>query len=143
MGMPFTNTMARNTQVRLRWMRETENINESDWLQFDACRHASQCLGRAIRGKDDYAMLVMADKRFSRNDRLKKMPSWLTSRIEPSMKDMSIDECTREARVHMKSMGIDEEEVKTMGFGVSLLSQEQIAKDHVRKMCLTKITEIE
>lgn len=135
--------MARNTQVRLRWMREAENINESEWLLFDACRHASQCLGRAIRGKDDYAMLVMADKRFSRSDRLKKMPSWLTSKIEVSMKDMSIDECVREARNHMKVMGIDDDEVRKMGLGVSLLSEEQVKQESVRKMCMTKVTDIE
>merc|ERR1712110_1213478 len=108
-------------------------------LLFDACRHASQCLGRAIRGKDDYAMLVMADKRFSRADRLKKMPSWLTSKLDATSRDMSIEDCARETRRHMKMMGVDDEAVQRMGLGVSLLSEEQIRQPNVIKMCHTKV----
>merc|ERR1711970_1412180 len=107
-------------------MREAEDIVESDWLLFDAARHAAQCLGRAIRGKDDYAMLVLADKRFSRSDRMNKMPRWLVERLEASTKDMSIDECVREARHHMKAMGEDDETVKRMGIGHALLSEQHI-----------------
>jgi Rad3-related DNA helicase len=35
-------------------------------LTFDAMRHAAQCVGRALRGKTDYGIMIFADKRFSR-----------------------------------------------------------------------------
>lgn len=142
LGMPFTNTTARSTQVRLRFMRETEDINESDWLLFDAARHAAQCLGRAIRGKDDYALLVLADKRFSRADRLNKMPKWLVSHLDAATKNMSIDECVREAGQHMKVMGVDDEIVQKMGIGVSLLTEAHLRDRHKIRECLGKITDI-
>ena len=37
-------------------------IRENDFLTFDAVRHASQCVGRAMRGKTDYGIMVFADK---------------------------------------------------------------------------------
>ena len=37
-------------------------IKENDFLTFDAMRHAAQCVGRAIRGKTDYGIMIFADK---------------------------------------------------------------------------------
>ena len=40
-------------------------------------RHAAQCVGRALRGKTDYGIMVFADKRFSRADKRGKLPKWI------------------------------------------------------------------
>jgi Rad3-related DNA helicase len=37
-------------------------IRENDFLTFDAMRHAAQCLGRCMRGKTDYGIMILADK---------------------------------------------------------------------------------
>jgi DNA excision repair protein ERCC-2 len=37
-------------------------IRENDFLTFDAMRHAAQCVGRVLRGKTDYGLMVFADK---------------------------------------------------------------------------------
>ncbi len=39
-------------------MREMFQIKESDFLAFDAVRQAAQCVGRVIRSKADYGMMV-------------------------------------------------------------------------------------
>lgn len=49
-------------QARLEYLRDQFQIRESDFLTFDALRHASQCVGRAIRGKTDYGIMIFADK---------------------------------------------------------------------------------
>ena len=49
-------------QARLEYLRDNFNIRENDFLTFDAMRHAAQCVGRALRGKTDYGILVFADK---------------------------------------------------------------------------------
>ncbi|KAK6018787.1 DNA repair helicase [Ostertagia ostertagi] len=36
---------------------------ENDFLTFDAMRHTAQCMGRALRGKTDYGLMIFADKR--------------------------------------------------------------------------------
>lgn len=37
-------------------------FRENDFLTFDAMRQAAQCMGRALRGKSDYGLMVFADK---------------------------------------------------------------------------------
>lgn len=49
-------------QARLEYLRDQFQIRENDFLTFDAMRHAAQCVGRAIRGKTDYGLMVFADK---------------------------------------------------------------------------------
>ena len=45
-------------RARLEYMREMFQIKESDFLAFDAVRQAAQCVGRVIRSKADYGMMV-------------------------------------------------------------------------------------
>ena len=37
-------------------------MREGDFLTFDAMRQAAQCVGRVIRGKSDYGIMIFADK---------------------------------------------------------------------------------
>ena len=45
-------------RARLEYLRETFQIKESDFLAFDAVRQSAQCVGRVIRSKADYGMMV-------------------------------------------------------------------------------------
>ena len=45
-------------RARLEYLVETFQIKESDFLAFDAVRQAAQCVGRVIRSKADYGMMV-------------------------------------------------------------------------------------
>jgi Rad3-related DNA helicase len=49
-------------QARLEFMRDKYQVKEKDFLTFDAMRTAAQCVGRVIRGKNDYGIMVFADK---------------------------------------------------------------------------------
>ncbi|KAK6141419.1 hypothetical protein DH2020_024824 [Rehmannia glutinosa] len=63
-GVPFQYTLSRILLARLEYLRETFQIKEGDFLTFDALRQAAQCVGRVIRSKADYGMMIFADKRF-------------------------------------------------------------------------------
>ena len=52
----------RNNSIFLFLFRNELQIKENDFLTFDAMRHAAQCLGRCMRGKTDYGIMVLADK---------------------------------------------------------------------------------
>ena len=45
-------------RARLEYMRDNYQIKENDFLAFDAIRQAAQCVGRVIRSKADYGMMV-------------------------------------------------------------------------------------
>ena len=53
-------------QARLEYLREQYDIRQEDFLVFDAMRTAAQCLGRCIRTKSDYGIMVLADKVYER-----------------------------------------------------------------------------
>lgn len=61
-------------------------------MTFDAMRHAAQCVGRCMRGKTDYGIMVFADKRFCRADKRTKLPKWIQEQLKDSMSNLSTDE---------------------------------------------------
>lgn len=44
-------------------MRAHYQIKDNDYLTFDALRQAAQCVGRVIRSKTDYGLVILADSR--------------------------------------------------------------------------------
>ncbi len=73
-GIPYQYTLSRILRARLEYMRVNYQVGESDFLAFDAIRQAAQCMGRVIRSKADYGMMVLADKRYQRHDKRDKLP---------------------------------------------------------------------
>jgi DNA excision repair protein ERCC-2 len=57
-------------------------MEENDFLVFDAMRQCAQCLGRVIRNKQDYGLMVFADKRYARLDNTDKLPQWIQERMD-------------------------------------------------------------
>lgn len=56
---------------------------------------ASQCVGRVIRSKADYGMMVFADKRYQRHDKRDKLPRWITAHLSNAHLDLSTDMLVR------------------------------------------------
>jgi Rad3-related DNA helicase len=62
-GVPYQYTLSHVLRARLMYLQEKHQIRDSDFLTFDALRQAAQCVGRVIRSKSDYGVMVFADKR--------------------------------------------------------------------------------
>jgi DNA excision repair protein ERCC-2 len=60
-GIPYQYTESRILKARLEYLRDQYRIRENDFLTFDALRHAAQCVGRVLRGKTDYGLMIFAD----------------------------------------------------------------------------------
>lgn len=101
-GVPFQYTESRILKARLEFLRETYRIRENDFLSFDAMRHSAQCLGRVLRGKDDYGIMVMADKRFAK--KRNQLPKWISSALMESDSNMSVDQAVAAAKRFLKMM---------------------------------------
>lgn len=82
-GVPFINTESKILRSRLAYLQRHKGIGEADFLNFDAMRNTAQCIGRVIRHKNDYGMMVLADKRYNRADKYKKLPVWINEHIRP------------------------------------------------------------
>ncbi|KAK8236612.1 to 3 [Phyllosticta capitalensis] len=101
-GVPFQYTESRILKARLEFLRETYRIKENDFLSFDAMRHAAQCLGRVLRGKDDYGIMVLADRRFQR--KRNQLPKWINQYLTEGDTNMSVDQAAAMARKFLRDM---------------------------------------
>ncbi|KAG5514438.1 hypothetical protein RHGRI_035751 [Rhododendron griersonianum] len=126
-GVPFQYTLSRILGARLEYLRETFQIKEGDFLTFDALRQAAQCVGRVIRSKADYGMMIFADKRYSRHDKRSKLPGWILSHLRDAHLNLSTDMAAHIAREFLRKMAQPYD--KSGGSGrKTLLSQEDLEK---------------
>ncbi|EGS23598.1 uncharacterized protein CTHT_0002930 [Thermochaetoides thermophila DSM 1495] len=137
-GVPFQYTESRILKARLEFLRETYRIRENDFLSFDAMRHAAQCLGRVLRGKDDYGLMVLADRRFQK--KRNQLPKWIAQALLDADTNLSTDMAVSSARRFLKTMAQpfkakDQE-------GISTWSLEDL-KRHQQKMDEERMKELE
>lgn len=101
-GIPFQYTELRILKARLEFMRDNLQIRENDFLLFDAMRHAAQCLGRVLRGKDDYGIMVLADRRFARKKN--QLPKWIGQALNDADTNLSTDMALATAKKFLRSL---------------------------------------
>ncbi|KAI9610228.1 hypothetical protein KEM48_002661 [Puccinia striiformis f. sp. tritici PST-130] len=103
-GIPYQYTESRILKARLEFLRDNYRIRENDYLTFDAMRHAAQCVGRVLRGKTDYGLMVFADKRFAKADKRAKLPKWINSYITDTASNLSTDMAMVISKRFLRSM---------------------------------------
>ena len=87
-------------------------------MTFDAQRTAAQCLGRVLRGKDDYGVMVLADRRFARADKRDKLPKWITEAMNEACMNCSTDMAVAMAKKFLRTIA----QPGPSGDGVSMWS---------------------
>ena len=90
-GIPFQYTLSHVLRARLVYLRDSFGIREQDFLTFDALRQASQCVGRIIRSKRDYGIIVLADKRYASHDKRGKLPQWVLQFLPDAHVNLTTD----------------------------------------------------
>ncbi|XP_065347408.1 general transcription and DNA repair factor IIH helicase subunit XPD [Cloeon dipterum] len=131
-GIPYVYTQSRILKARLEYLRDTFQIRENDFLTFDAMRHAAQCVGRAIRGKTDYGIMIFADKRFSSEDKRSKLPRWIQEYLTDNLVNLSTEESIQCAKRWLKQMA--QPFTREDQLGISLLTLEQLQKEGVENI---------
>lgn len=103
-GVPYQFTLSRRLRARLEYLKDMHGIEEQEFLTFDAMRAASQCVGRVIRSKQDYGIMVFADYRYAKSDKRGKLPEWIQKFLAPSLCNLTIDMATASAREFLIQM---------------------------------------
>lgn len=137
-GVPFQYTESRILKARLEFLRENYRIRENDFLSFDAMRHASQCLGRVLRGKDDYGIMVLADRRFMK--KRGQLPSWINQALLDSETNLSTDMAVSSAKKFLKNIAQPFKQKDHEGISTWSLKD---LKKHQEKMDEGKIRELQ
>ncbi|KAK9924020.1 hypothetical protein M0R45_032410 [Rubus argutus] len=111
--------------ARLEYLRNTLHIREEDFLAFDALRPVAQCVGRVIRSKADYGMMIFADKTYGRRDkRSRLMPGWILSQLPDARLNLSTDMALHVAHDFLKKMAQPYDKVGSSS--KALLSQQEL-----------------
>ncbi|TID22225.1 DNA repair helicase [Venturia nashicola] len=136
-GVPFQYTESRILKARLQFLAEEYRIKQNDFLSFDAMRHAAQCLGRVLRGKDDYGIMVLADRRFEK--KRSQLPKWIEQQIPEAESRLSVEQAVATAKNFLKDMSKPFEAKHQEG--VSTWSLEDL-KRHQKKHAEEEIREL-
>lgn len=104
LGIPYVHTQNRIIRARLEFLLDNYDVSESDFLTFDALRHAAQCVGRAIRGKTDYGIMCFADQRYSKKDKHEKLPAWIQKHLSRGGMNLSCDQAIVECKTFLREM---------------------------------------
>ncbi|KAE9396045.1 DNA repair helicase [Gymnopus androsaceus JB14] len=129
-GVPYQYTESRILKARLEYLRDAYRIRESEFLGFDAMRNAAQCVGRVLRGKTDWGLMVFADKRFARADKRAKLPRWINQYITETASNLSTDMALTLSKLFMRTISQNPNENQT---GVSLWTLEDILKAQAKQ----------
>ncbi|KAF8636708.1 hypothetical protein AX17_003511 [Amanita inopinata Kibby_2008] len=132
-GVPYQYTESRILKARLEYLRDAYRIRESEFLGFDAMRNAAQCVGRVLRGKTDWGLMVFADKRFARADKRAKLPRWINQYITETVSNLSTDMAITLSKLFMRNISQNPNENQT---GVSLWTLEDVEKAQAKQKAL-------
>lgn len=104
-GVPFQYTLSHVLRARLEYLQTHYQIREQDFLNFDALRQASQCVGRVIRSKTDYGLMIFADSRYNRHDKRSKLPKWILQFMGEESLNLSTDMAIQMVKQFLRLMG--------------------------------------
>ena len=82
-----------------------------------------------LRGKDDYGIMVLADRRFARADKRDKLPKWITEAMNEACMNCSTDMAVAMAKKFLRTIA----QPGPDGEGVSMWSNRDI-KVHEEKL---------
>lgn len=104
-GLPFPNPHSAEWKAKMEYIsQKSSKLIENHRMGYaakefyeNACmRVINQCIGRAIRHKEDYAAILLIDKRYSHSRINNKLPGWIKSNLSNCYD-------AREASVSLKS----------------------------------------
>jgi chromosome transmission fidelity protein 1 len=103
-GLPFPNIRSAVWQAKIKYIEQKayqsgssgfEEIRRSsakaagrDFYENACMRAVNQCIGRAIRHRNDYAAIVLIDNRYGRPNIQTKLPGWIKQSLEGSSADL-------------------------------------------------------
>ena len=85
-GIPYANFYEERIQLKMKFLDGFFNKNQNlkinkmsgrDWYKIDAIQAVNQSLGRVLRHKDDYGMMICIDLRFEYNYIFKLFSKWM------------------------------------------------------------------
>nr|XP_023012292.1 ATP-dependent DNA helicase DDX11 isoform X4 [Leptinotarsa decemlineata] len=82
-GLPYANIMAADLKEKMRYLDKTEGAGSGQKYYENQCMKAvNQCIGRAVRHKNDYATVLLLDERYNRASVKNALPNWIKKSLQ-------------------------------------------------------------
>ena len=103
-SLPFPNVKSPEIVERMSYYdgvnasgpgQQGDGFSGCEFYQNLCMRVVNQSIGRAIRHKDDFAMILLIDERYSRDSIKKSLPSWILNRCE-NFESFNVEELAKE-----------------------------------------------
>lgn len=72
-GMPYANIKSIEIQEKIKFYKKTNK----NYYENNCIKNVNQTIGRCIRHKNDYSIIVFAEQRYSNKQILDKIPKWV------------------------------------------------------------------
>ncbi|KAJ8922586.1 hypothetical protein NQ315_007616 [Exocentrus adspersus] len=77
-GLPYANIVAADLKEKMTYLDKTEGSGSGQKFYENQCmKSVNQCIGRAVRHKDDYATVLLLDERYNRASVKNALPNWI------------------------------------------------------------------
>ncbi|XP_066150180.1 ATP-dependent DNA helicase DDX11 [Euwallacea fornicatus] len=77
-GMPYANIKAADLKEKMSFLDKKEGQGAGQQFYENLCMKAvNQCIGRAVRHRNDYATVLLLDERYSRSNTQNALPDWI------------------------------------------------------------------
>ena len=85
-GLPFPNAKSKELTERITYVRHSQSASDAGdrgrELYLNMCMRAvNQSMGRAIRHQNDYAVFLLLDRRYAREEIRARLPGWIRLRV--------------------------------------------------------------
>ena len=109
LGFPFLDLRSRAAVARLEWLRDARGISEAEYLGMEAIRQAAQVIGQVVRGKTDYGVLLLVDRRYAEPKRRAHLPRWIAQFMERGdRRNLSTDVAVRLTKEYLREMPMEQ-----------------------------------
>ncbi|XP_054265114.1 ATP-dependent DNA helicase DDX11 [Macrosteles quadrilineatus] len=86
-GMPYPNIKSPELQEKMAYLDSTLGGGAGQSHYENLCMKAvNQCIGRAVRHREDYATVLLLDARYARPNTLKLLPGWIQTSLQTNQK---------------------------------------------------------
>ncbi|KAF5308905.1 hypothetical protein FQR65_LT00605 [Abscondita terminalis] len=81
-GLPYANLYSPELKEKMSYLDKTEGKGAGQQFYEALCmKSVNQCIGRAVRHKNDYACVLLLDVRYDRPTRKNSLPGWIKRSI--------------------------------------------------------------
>ncbi len=103
-GIPLEYSRPREFLAKTLYFKTKKLIPESEFIIYSVMKEVCKGLGKVIRNRDDTCVIIFADKRFLKDDKITRLPEWIQKSLDSVNKGLPSDQAAYRAIRFYKSI---------------------------------------